>query len=146
MRAVVQRVSSAQVVINNKSVSQINQGFVVLLGVTHTDTEKTAEKLAHKVAKLRIMSDKNDKMNQALHDVGGKVLVVSQFTLYADTTKGNRPSFIQAAEPKKAKKLYDHFVDTLRKTGLTVKTGVFAAMMQVTLTNDGPVTLVLTEE
>lgn len=146
MKAVIQRVIHAKVTIAGKETSQIDTGFLVFLGISRTDTEKTAEKLAQKIAKLRVMNDANAKMNQTLSHVGGEVLVVSQFTLYADTTKGNRPSFIQAAEPKKAKRLYDYFTDTLRKTSLTVKTGVFGAMMNVTLTNDGPVTVLLTEE
>lgn len=146
MKAVIQRVTHATVTIAGKETSQIDIGFLVFLGITHTDTEKTAERLCQKIIKLRIMADKEGKMNFNLRNSGGEILVVSQFTLYAETFKGNRPSFIPAAEPKKAKKLYDYFVDTLRKTGLTVKTGVFAASMQVALTNDGPVTLILTEE
>ncbi|MBI2010310.1 MAG: D-tyrosyl-tRNA(Tyr) deacylase [Candidatus Chisholmbacteria bacterium] len=145
MKAVIQRVTNALVTIAGKEISEIGKGFLILLGVTHSDTEAIAEKLAHKIVKLRIMADETDKMNLNLHDSGGEILVVSQFTLYADTSKGNRPSFIKAADPKQAEQLYDYFVVTLRKTGLTVKTGIFGALMQVSLTNDGPVTIILEE-
>lgn len=143
MRAVVQRVSAASVAIDGEEVSSIGKGLLILLGVTHEDTEAEADYLAQKCAGLRIFRDSEDKMNLSVEQVGGQVLVVSQFTLYGDCRKGKRPAFVAAAPPEIAIPLYERFVDGLRKTGLTVKTGKFGADMQVSLINDGPVTILL---
>jgi D-tyrosyl-tRNA(Tyr) deacylase len=141
MRAVVQRVSEASVVIDGQVVGAIGRGFLVLLGVTHNDGEAEAAALARKIAGLRIFEDAAGKFNLALSDVGGAVLVVSQFTLYGDARKGRRPSFTAAARPEQAEPLCDRLVELLRGEGLPVQTGVFGAIMAVHLVNDGPVTL-----
>ncbi len=141
MRAVVQRVSEASVVAEGQVVGAIGCGFLVLLGVTHGDGEAEAAWLARKVAGLRVFEDAAGKMNLSLADVGGAVLLVSQFTLYGDVRKGRRPSFIDAARPEHAAPLCDRFAALLRSEGLAVATGVFGAVMQVHLVNDGPVTL-----
>ncbi len=141
MRAVVQRVSSAQVMVDNEVVGQIGRGFLVLLGVTAADGEAEAALLARKIAGLRVFEDNDGKMNLALADVGGAVLAVSQFTLYADLRKGRRPSFIAAARPEQAQPLYARFCALLAAAGLVVQQGVFQAEMQVALVNDGPVTI-----
>jgi len=146
MRAVVQRVKKAGVEIEGQKVSEIGPGFLVLLGVKKDDTEKEAKLLAQKIANLRIMSDDQAKMNLSPLDVKGEVLVVSQFTLYADGKKGHRPSFISAAKPESAQHLYSEFVKELKEKGLNVKTGQFGAMMDVSLVNDGPVTIILDTE
>ena len=143
MRALLQRVSSASVTVDGRITGQINQGYAILLGVTHSDTAAEADWLANKIAGLRLFEDADDKMNLSLFDVGGSVLVVSQFTLYGDARKGRRPSFTDAARPEQAEPLVDTFCDKLRQRGLTVATGVFGAMMQVEIHNDGPVTLLL---
>lgn len=143
MRALLQRVRSARVTVNGRITGQINQGYVILLGVTHSDGEAEADWLANKIAGLRLFEDADDKMNLSLFDVEGSVLVVSQFTLYGDARKGRRPSFTDAARPEQAEPLVDYFCDKLRQRGLTVATGVFGAMMQVEIHNDGPVTLML---
>ena len=143
MRAVVQRVSQASVRVGECTVAQIGRGFLILLGVHRQDTEEDAAYLARKISQLRIMADAQDKMNLSLNQVGGEVLVVSQFTLYADTRRGNRPSFVQAAPPAKAQKLYELFCQHLQAAGLAVQTGRFGAMMKVSLVNDGPVTLII---
>ena len=143
MRAVLQRVSRATVVIDGETVGAIPRGLLVLLGVAPEDTEKEARWLAEKVAGLRVFSDEAGKMNLGVAEVGGGVLVVSQFTLYGDCRKGRRPSFIAAAPPEVAVPLYEAFVNALRALGLPVATGRFGAMMQVELVNDGPVTLIL---
>lgn len=143
MRVLLQRVESAQVSVSDKVVGRIGVGILLLVGITHDDTEKEAVFLAEKAANLRIFSDDGGKMNLSLLDVGGEALVVSQFTLYGDTKKGRRPSFGEAAEPKKANELYLKFVDYLRFLGIKVQTGEFQAMMKVGLINDGPVTLML---
>ncbi len=141
MRALIQRVSHAAVTVDDEVVGRIRRGFVVLLGVTHGDDRVEAAWLAHKVAGLRVFDDATGKMNLALGDVSGEVLVVSQFTLYGDARKGRRPDFLQAARPEQAEPLVDYFVEQLRLEGLPVQTGRFRAMMQVALVNDGPVTL-----
>ena len=145
MRVLLQRVSRAEVRIREHSVErvagQIGRGFVVLVGFTTTDNESQVEWMAEKVAGLRVFADAEDKMNLALADVGGSVLVVSQFTLYGDAQKGRRPSFIDAARPEHAIPLYERFKSQLRRLGLTVESGEFGAMMDVELVNDGPVTL-----
>lgn len=141
MRAVIQRVSSAQVTVGGEVVGRIGRGFLVLLGVTASDGEAEARLLARKIAGLRVFEDAGGKMNLALADVGGAVLAVSQFTLYADVRKGRRPSFIAAARPEQAEPLYQQFCRLLAAEGLEVQQGVFQAEMQVALVNDGPVTI-----
>lgn len=141
MRALIQRVSCASVTIAGETRGEIGRGFLVLLGVTEGDTLEDAQYLADKTVKLRVFTDENDKMNKALADVGGGILVVSQFTLYGDCRKGNRPSFIAAARPETAIPLYEAFIARCRQSGLAVETGEFGADMQVDLLNDGPVTL-----
>ena len=143
MRAVLQRVRRARVVVGDEVVGAIERGLLVLLGVTHTDTTEQARWLADKVVSLRIFNDAEDKMNLGLTDVGGEVLVVSQFTLHGDCRKGRRPSFIAAAPPEIAIPLYEAFVDAVKAQGVPTATGRFGAMMQVELVNDGPVTLIV---
>ena len=141
MRALIQRVAKAQVDSNGETLSAIGQGLLVFLGVTKTDTQDEADWLAGKVSRLRIFTDDDGKMNRSISDIGGAVLVVSQFTLYGDARKGNRPGFDQAAGPELAEPLYDYFCDRLRQSGLAVGTGRFGAHMDVSLINDGPVTI-----
>ena len=141
MRALIQRVSHASVTVEGTCVGEIQQGLLVLLGVGPQDTEKEADFLAEKCANLRIFTDENDKMNRSLADVGGGLLIVSQFTLYGDCRKGNRPSFTGAARPETAIPLYEAFIARCRESGLPVETGEFGADMKVELLNDGPVTL-----
>ncbi|HZU39123.1 MAG TPA: D-aminoacyl-tRNA deacylase [Gemmataceae bacterium] len=143
MRAVLQRVSQARVVIDGAVVGEVGRGFLVLLGVTQTDTSEDARWLADKVCGLRVFNDSEGKMNLGLDDVRGEVLVVSQFTLYGDCRKGRRPSFLDASGPDHATPLYEAFVDAIRAHGIQTATGRFGAMMQVELTNDGPVTLII---
>jgi len=143
MLAIIQRVSQAKVSVADKTVSQIGSGFLVLLGVVQGDTDKDLAYLVKKTSQLRVMADKNKKMNLSLKDVNGEILVVSQFTLAADVRKGNRPSFIKAAEPKLAEKFYQQFISELQLLGLTVKTGQFGTYMNINLTNDGPVTIII---
>lgn len=144
MRLVIQRAKNASVRIDGEVVGQIDHGFMILVGVTMTDTQQDADYLAKKVAAMRIFEDENGKMNLALKDIGGAVLSISQFTLYADCRKGNRPSFINAARPEIASPLYDYFNDVLRREyGLMVETGRFGADMKVEFMNDGPVTIIL---
>ncbi len=143
MRAVIQRVTQARVRVDGETVGQIERGLLVLLGITHSDTRQSAEWLAEKIVSLRIFEDAAGKMNLDLTQTGGAVLVVSQFTLYGNAQKGRRPSFVEAAPAKVAVPLYEAFVDALRALGVPVETGRFAAMMQVELVNDGPVTLIV---
>jgi D-tyrosyl-tRNA(Tyr) deacylase len=143
MRAVVQRVSEARVRIDGEVVGEVGHGLLVLLGVSHGDTPEQAEWLADKLVGLRIFEDDDGKMNRDVIEVGGGMLVVSQFTLYGDCRKGRRPSFIEAAPPAVAIPLYAAFVDALRARGVPTATGRFGAMMQVELINDGPVTLIV---
>lgn len=143
MRIVLQRVTSASVKVGGELTGAIGIGFLLLFGVGHEDTEDDCRRLADKISGLRIFSDENDKINLSLSDVGGDILVVPQFTLYADCRKGNRPNFIQAAKPARANELYEYFVGYLRQKGLCVETGRFGADMKVELLNDGPFTLVL---
>ena len=143
MRAIVQRVKKSELVIDENLYSAINKGFLVLLGVTETDTEADMKALADKIMKLRVFEDENGKMNLALADVGGELQIVSQFTLYADCHHGNRPSFINAARPEIANPMYEKFVDYCKTSGVNVKTGVFGADMKINLINDGPVTIAL---
>ncbi|MEM7126652.1 MAG: D-aminoacyl-tRNA deacylase [Chloroflexota bacterium] len=143
MRIILQRVSQASVTAESTEVSAIQRGFLLLVGITHTDTEKEADYLARKIAGIRLFEDEDGKMNQGLADVGGSVLAVSQFTLYADARKGRRPSFINAARPDLAQPLYEYFCQSLTQEGITVKQGIFQTSMKVSLVNDGPVTLIL---
>jgi D-tyrosyl-tRNA(Tyr) deacylase len=143
MRLVVQRVNKASVSVDKKIVGKIGKGLFVLIGVKDGDRLEDAEKLAEKVSKLRIMSDENDKMNLSVKDVKASVLAVSQFTLHADTSKGNRPSFIKAAEPKVADRVYKQFVAKLKDLGIKVETGEFGAYMKIDAELDGPVTIIL---
>jgi D-tyrosyl-tRNA(Tyr) deacylase len=143
MRAVVQRVTSASVKVGEAIVGSIETGLLVLLGVTHSDTEPDADFLAEKIINLRIFDDDDGKMNRSLSDVSGSLLVVSQFTLYADARRGRRPSYIEAAPPEIANKLYEYFVAVARRSVVNVATGTFQAMMDVSLVNSGPVTILL---
>jgi D-tyrosyl-tRNA(Tyr) deacylase len=143
MRAVIQRVSQASVVVAEETVGAIDQGLMVLLGVAQEDTSKDAVYLADKTAGLRIFEDDDGKMNRSVKDIGGSILVVSQFTLLGDCRKGRRPGFSDAAPPELADALYQEYVDALRNRGIKVATGVFRANMQVALVNDGPVTIML---
>ena len=143
MRIVLQRVSKASVTIDGRVAGAIERGFCILVGFTHQDTAVQVDWMADKVAGLRLFTDAEDKMNLGLEEVGGALLVVSQFTLYGDAQKGRRPSFIDAARPEVAIPLYERFVAQLSGKGLRVETGEFGAMMQVEIHNDGPVTLIL---
>ena len=144
MRAVLTRVKSASVAVDGKTIGQIGQGFLILLGITHEDTEAQAVKLADKLVGLRIFEDEDGKMNRGLETVGGEILVVSQFTLYADCRKGRRPSFVGAASPAEADRLYEYFQQKVREIGVSkVGHGKFGASMQVELLNNGPVTIML---
>ena len=141
MRVLLQRVSRAEVRVGERITGRIGRGYLLLVGLTHSDTEPTLAWMAEKIVGLRLFADADDKMNLALADVGGALLVVSQFTLYGDAAKGRRPSFIDAARPEVAVPLYERFVAMLRERGVQVETGEFGAMMDVELVNDGPVTL-----
>ena len=143
MRAVLTRVKSASVTVDGSVIGQIGQGFLILLGVTHEDTEAQAVKLVDKLMGLRIFEDENGKMNRSLEDVGGQVLVVSQFTLYGNCKKGRRPEFLAAARPEIAIPLYEKFIALCRDKGFSVETGEFGAEMLVESVNDGPVTLIV---
>jgi D-aminoacyl-tRNA deacylase len=143
VRVVLQRSREAKVEVDGEIVGAIEKGFVLLVGITHSDTLEEAKYLADKIAHLRVFEDENGKMNQSILDREGAVLSISQFTLYGDTRKGRRPNFMDAAKPEQAKVLYDQFNKLLRSHGLTVETGIFGAMMDVQLINDGPVTLIL---
>ncbi|PKF89142.1 D-tyrosyl-tRNA(Tyr) deacylase [Bacillus sp. BA3] len=143
MRVVLQRSKAAKVVVAEQVIGQIDSGLVLLVGVTHGDTIDDAAYLADKIVNLRIFEDENEKMNHSLLDVGGSILSVSQFTLYGDSRKGRRPNFMDAARPEEANEIYEAFNEELRKKGVHTETGQFGAMMDVQLTNDGPVTLIL---
>lgn len=143
MRAVVQRVTESRVTVKDRTTGAIGRGLLVLLGVAREDTEADADYLGDKIINLRIFEDEAGKMNRSLLDTGNEMLVVSQFTLLGDCRKGRRPSFIQAADPETASRLYAYFVSRVRQEGLTVQTGEFGAMMAVSLVNDGPVTLIM---
>lgn len=146
MRALIQRASQARVEVNNETVGEIQEGLLVLLGITSSDSQKEAEFLAQKISKLRIFNDAEGKMNLSVQDIQGSILVVSQFTLYAEAKKGNRPSYIHAARPEQAIPLYEYFVQQLELLGIEVETGKFGANMDVHLLNQGPVTIWLDSE
>ena len=146
MRFVIQRVSKASVEVDKKVIGKINKGFLVLIGITNTDTKETADILINKMLKLRIFSDEQDKMNLSLKDIGGELLLISQFTLYANCKRGNRPDFLGAAKPEQANELYEYIIDRCRKEDKEVQTGKFGAKMKVELLNDGPVTIILDSE
>ena len=143
MRFLVQRVRNAEVAVEEKIVGKINKGYLVLCGITHSDTEKEADYLVNKLCKLRVFEDENNKMNRSIEDINGEILMVSQFTLYADSKSGNRPSFTEAAKPDQANKLYEYVLKKCTECGLHVEKGIFGANMQVKLVNDGPVTILL---
>lgn len=143
MKFVIQRVKNAQVDVNNKIVGKIDNGFLVLIGVTHTDTKEIADYLVKKLINLRVFEDENGKMNLSLNDINGSILLISQFTLYADCSGGNRPSFIEAAKPDFANELYEYIISECKKKIDKVETGIFGADMKVSLINDGPVTILL---
>lgn len=143
MKAVIQRVTSASVTVDNKLISSIEQGFLVLIGVKKSDSREDANYLARKIAKLRVFNDEAGKMNLSLEQIGGAVLAVSQFTLYAETRGGNRPSFIEAASSDDGRRLYKEFCEALRNQRLEVEEGIFQADMKISLLNDGPVTIII---
>lgn len=143
MRVVLQRSGPAAVRVNGEVTGQIDKGYVLLVGITHTDTEQDVEYVAKKVAGLRLWEDEEGKMNRSIDEVDGAILSVSQFTLYGDIKKGRRPSFIEAARPEHAEPLWNYFNRKLEEEGLTVQTGIFGAMMDVELVNDGPVTIIV---
>lgn len=146
MKLVVQRVKNASVEVEGKKVGSIEKGYLVLLGVTHTDTKETADYLVKKLCNLRVFEDENGKMNINIKQVGGSLLIVSQFTLYGDCTEGNRPSFTNAAKPEMANELYEYFCDKCLENNIKVERGIFGADMKVRLLNDGPVTIILERE
>ncbi len=146
MRALIQRVDSASVSIEGQKPREINQGYVILLGIGHDDTQELAQKLWEKIYKLRLFEDQAGKTNLCLQEVGGSVLLVSQFTLYADCKKGNRPSFTKAGSPNSACELYEYFASLVRQSGVEIQTGWFGEMMKVSLVNDGPFTIWLDTE
>ena len=143
MKIVIQRVKNAKVEVEGKVTGKIEQGFLVLLGVTHDDTKEKADYLVKKLCNLRVFEDENGKMNLDIKKINGKLLIVSQFTLYANCKDGNRPSFIEAAKPEMANELYEYFCKKCQEKEIEVQTGIFGADMQVSLTNDGPVTIIL---
>ena len=143
MRALIQRVTSASVKVDEKIVGKIGKGFLIFLGVYEEDTEEKIEKLTKKIVNLRIFNDENDKMNLSIKEVKGEILLISQFTLCADTRKGNRPSFVSAKNPKDANVIYERTIESIRNEGIIVEKGIFGADMKVELLNDGPVTVLL---
>ncbi|WP_432358446.1 D-aminoacyl-tRNA deacylase [Sporosarcina sp. UB5] len=143
MKVVLQRSGEASVTVDGEVTGSIRKGYVLLVGITHDDTKEDADYIAKKIAGLRLWEDEEGKMNRSIDEVDGEILSVSQFTLYGDVRKGRRPSFIDAARPEKAEPIWNYFNDALREQGLTVETGVFGAMMDVSLVNDGPVTIII---
>ena len=143
MRALIQRVTSANVKVEGKIVGEIGKGFLIFLGIYEEDTEENIEKLTKKIVNLRIFNDENDKMNLSIKEVKGEILLISQFTLCADTRKGNRPSFVSAKNPKDANVIYEKTIESIRNEGIIVEKGIFGADMKVELLNDGPVTILL---
>ena len=143
MKFVIQRVKEAEVKVDGQTTGKIDDGFLVLIGITHTDTKEIADYLVKKLINLRIFEDKNGKMNLSLEDINGSILLVSQFTLYADCSGGNRPSFTEAAKPDFANELYEYIISECKKKVDKVETGIFGADMKVSLLNDGPVTIIL---
>lgn len=143
MKLVIQRVKNAKVTVEDEIVGKINEGFMVLLGVTHNDNKEIADFLVKKLCNLRVFKDENDKMNLSIKDINGELLIVSQFTLYADCNSGNRPSFVNSAKPDYANELYEYFVEKCKAEVKNVQTGKFGAHMEVDLLNDGPVTIIL---
>jgi len=143
MKVVIQRASQASILINSDTERSMDRGYVILLGIQHDDSSEDIDWLVNKIAKLRILSDDEGKMNKSIIDEGGSILIVSQFTLHASTKKGNRPSFIHAARPDVAIPLYEEFIKKTEDQGISVITGEFGADMQVSLTNDGPVTIIM---
>ena len=143
MKLVIQRSKEAKVEIEGKINGKIKQGYVVLVGAGHEDTKETVDYLVKKLINLRVFTDENDKMNLSIQDIGGELLIISQFTLYADCKKGNRPSFVNAAEPSKAEELYEYFCEQCEQNNIKVEKGIFGADMKVSLLNDGPVTIIL---
>lgn len=146
MRLVIQRVESVSVSVNNKTVGKIGKGLFALVGIKDGDTKEDAERLAIKLSKMRIMADKKGKMNLSVRDTKTAILVVSQFTLYANAKRGNRPSFLKAGDPEKSEKIYNNFVEELRKCGVSVQTGKFGAYMKISTMLDGPVTITISNE
>ena len=143
MKAILQRVSSSKVTVLGKISGEVNAGLNILLGVTHSDNNETAQKFAEKIVNLRIFQDAEGKMNKSILDIKGEILLISQFTLYGDTSKGRRPSFVKAAEPEKANEVYEKLAEILRGYGLKVETGEFGGYMDVEIHNDGPTTIIL---
>ncbi len=143
MRLLVQRVLNSNVKVDGKVVGEINKGYMVLLGVTHDDDKEKADYLVNKLLNLRVFEDENGKMNLNIKQVGGELLIISQFTLYGNTKDGNRPSFIDAAKPDKANELYEYFIEKCKKENIKTEAGIFGADMKVSLVNDGPVTVML---
>ncbi len=143
MKIVIQRVSYGSVTVDNKLIGEINKGLIILLGISQTDTKENADILVDKCLNLRIFSDDNGKMNLSLNDIKGEALVISQFTLYGDTKKGRRPSFVEAGSPELAEELYNYFVNKMNESKLKIETGIFRADMKVQINNDGPVTFIL---
>ena len=143
MRLLIQRVSKASVKVEGECVGKINKGFLVFLGITHGDTKDNVDYLVNKLYNLRVFEDENEKMNLSIKDINGEILIVSQFTLYADTSHGNRPSFINAAKPYEANELYEYFIEKAKQKGLKIEAGIFGADMKVELLNDSPVTILL---
>ena len=146
MKIVIQRVKYASVNVDKKTVGKINKGLLIFLGIGHTDNEIVADKLVKKICNLRIFEDEKQKMNKSIKDINGELLIISQFTLYANCKSGNRPSFTEACEPKKANELYEHFKNKCAESIGVVQSGIFGADMKVELLNDGPVTIILEEE
>lgn len=143
MKTVIQRVTSANVTVDNEIVGNIKQGFVVLIGISDEDTKETVEQMVRKIVNLRVFTDTNGKMNLSIKDINGELLTISQFTLYADCTKGNRPSFSNAGKPEYANKLYEYFIEVAKEYEIHTEHGIFGTNMKVSLVNDGPVTIIL---